>query len=154
MNKVHGDVVHYMRVRSFWTFLIWAVAAVLASAAAYHFNWSHWVYWGAALWLAIIFIISILVRPSVYRRVTRYMLKEDYIVVKKGFFRVSTRMVPIRRVQGARLSTGPVSRKYDFAILEVKTASAGLVLPPLKTAEASMLKEEVIEMVKEEHTDV
>lgn len=154
MNKVHGDVVHYMRVRSFWIFLIWVVAAVLASVAAYYFNWSDWVYWGASIWLSIIFIINILVRPRVYCRVTRYLLKEDYIVVKKGFFRVSTRMVPIRRIQGAKLSTGPISRKYDLAVIEVKTASAGLALPPLKTAEASRLKEEVIELVKEEHTDV
>ncbi|TVT27222.1 PH domain-containing protein [Salinicoccus cyprini] len=154
MNKVHGDVVHYMRVRSFWNFLVWVVAALLLCAAAYYFEWSHWVYWGGSIWLAIIFIISILIRPRLYYRVTRYMLKEDFIVVRKGFFRVSTKMVPIRRVQGVKVSTGPISRKYDFAMLEVSTASAGIGLPPLKTEEASVLKEEIIELVKEEHSDV
>ncbi|GAB3058339.1 PH domain-containing protein [Salinicoccus sesuvii] len=154
MNKVHGDVVRYMRIRSFWAFLIWVIAAIVASVAAYHFNWSDWVYWGALIWLSIFLVVNTLIRPRVYYQVTRYLLKEDYILVKKGFFKVSTRMVPIRRIQGVKLSTGPVSRKYNLAALEVKTASAGLMLPPLKTEDASRLKEEVIELVKEEHTDV
>ncbi len=154
MKRVHDDVVHYMRVRFFWTFLIWAFAALLASAAAFYFELSHWVYWGASPWLTLLFIIGIIVRPLVYCRVTRYRLKTDHIIVRKGFFRVSTKMVPVRRIQGAKLSTGPVSRKYDLALLEVSTASSRLLMPPLKIEEAAILKEEVIELVKGEHTDV
>ena len=154
MNEIHKHVVHYLRVRHFWQFLLWAALGAGVSAAAVYFDLPDWIYWLVAGMLALDFLIFGLARPSVYYRVTRYVLREEVLIVRAGFFRISTKMIPIRRIQGAVLSTGPVSRKYDLANLTVKTASTVFQLPPLKTHEAERLKLEIIDMVKGEKTDV
>lgn len=154
MNAIHKNVVHYLRVRHFWRFLIWAAVAIGGSAAAAYFDLPHWIYWAASGILLLIFIVGSLIRPAVYYKVTRYELREEVLVVRAGFFRISTKMVPIRRIQGAVLSTGPISRRYDLANLVVKTASTTFFLPPIKIKEAQTLKNEIVELVKGEDTDV
>lgn len=154
MNRIHKHVVHYLRVRHFWQFLIRAAFGAVVSATAAYFNLPDWIYWAVAGLLALDFLIGGLARPSVYYRVTRYVLREEVLIVRTGFFRISLKMIPIRRIQGAVLSTGPVSRRYDLANLTVKTASTVFHMPPLKTCEAERLKLEIIEMVKGEQTDV
>lgn len=154
MNEIHKHAVHYLRERHFWRFLLWAAVAIGVSAAAVYFELPDWIYWAATGILILSFVAGGLIRPSVYYRVTRYELKEEVLIVRTGFFRISTKMIPIRRIQGAVLSTGPVSRRYDLANLTVKTASTVFLLPPLKMKEAQTLKLEIIDMVKGEHTDV
>lgn len=154
MNAIHKNVVHYLRERHFWRFLIWAAAAIGVSVAAVYFKLPVWVYWAATGILLLSFVIGSLIRPSVYYRVTRYELREEVLVVRTGFFRISTKMIPIRRIQGAKLSTGPISKRYNLANLTVKTASTVVYMPPIEIKEAQALKHEVIELVKGENSDV
>lgn len=154
MHAIHKHVVHYLRERHFWGFLLMAVVAIGVSAAVVYFNLPEWIHWAATGILVLSFAAEGLIRPSVYYRVTRYELREEVLVVRTGFFRISTKMVPVRRIQGAELSTGPISRRYELANLTVKTASTTILMPPLKINEAQILKHEIIELVKGEHTDV
>lgn len=154
MNVIHKHVVHYLRVRHFWRFIVWTAAAIGVSVAAVYFNFPEWVFWGATGFLVLSFTVGGLIRPSVYYKVTRYELREEVLVVRTGFFQVSTKMIPIRRIQGAVLSTGPISRKYELANLTLNTASTTFSLPPLKMNEAQTLKREIIDLVKGEQTDV
>ncbi|GAA3715338.1 hypothetical protein GCM10022378_02160 [Salinicoccus jeotgali] len=154
MKKVHDEVVLYMQKRYLASFTLWLLIGIAASVLTFYLEWSHWVYFGTGGVLIILLIMGIFIRPFIYRKVTRYEIDEGRLVVKKGFFRIATKMVPIQRVQGAKLATGPISRKHDFAILEVSTASSSMVMPPLKLHEAREMKATIIQQVKEAYTDV
>lgn len=154
MKRVHDEVVPYMQKRYLASFTLWLLIGIATSVLTFYLEWSHWIYWGTGGVLTVSLMMGIFIRPLVYRRVTRYEIGDGHLVVKKGFFRIATKMVPIQRVQGAKLATGPISRKYNFAILEVSTASSNMVMPPLKLHEAGEMKAAIIQQVKEAHTDV
>lgn len=154
MKALHKNVIRYLRVRHFWMLVSWAaVAAVLSGLTAY-FEWPDWFYYVALGWLLLYFIAMVLIQPAIYNRVTRYELKNDLLIVRTGLFTVKTKMVPIKRIQGAKLTTGPISRRYKLATVTVNTASTVFLLPPVETGEAQVLKSDIIERVKGELTDV
>ncbi|WP_020007220.1 PH domain-containing protein [Salinicoccus albus] len=154
MKALHKNVIRYLRARQFWALMIWAAAAAILSGLTAYFEWPAWFYYVALGWVLLYFIAMTLIQPAIYNKVTRYELKEDLLIVRTGFFTVKTRMVPIKRIQGAKLTTGPISRKYKLANVTVNTASTIFMLPPVETEEAQMLKSDIIERVKGELTDV
>lgn len=154
MKALHKNVIRYLRERQFWALMVWVAAAAILSGLTAYFEWPDWFYYVALGWVLLYFIVMILIQPAIYNKVTRYELKDDLLIVRTGFFTVKTRMVPIKRIQGAKLTTGPISRKYKLANVTVNTASTIFMLPPVETEEAQMLKGDIIERVKGELTDV
>lgn len=154
MKKLSGKAVPYLRMSALVDMVFWLLIAGAAAGLALWFGWPSWVIWAAAGVFIFLFIINVIIRPSIYYRVTRYELAEEQIIVKKGFIIIKTTLIPIKRIQGVELSTGPISRRYGLAILRAKTASMGIDMPPIEIGEGHDLKRQIIDMVKEEISDV
>lgn len=154
MKRLSSEAVPYMRVRAMIDMLFWFIIAGAVTGLALWFDWPVYVIWIAAGIFILLFIINVIIRPLIFYRVTRYELAEEQIIVKKGFIIIRTTLIPIKRIQGVELSTGPVSRRYGLSILRAKTASMGIDMPPIEISEGRQLKKQVIDMVKEEISDV
>ncbi|MCD2138100.1 PH domain-containing protein [Salinicoccus halitifaciens] len=154
MKRLSSEAVPYMRVRAMIDMLFWFIIAGAVTGLSLWFDWPAYVIWSAAGIFIVLFIINVIIRPLIFYRVTRYELAEEQIIVKKGFIIIRTTLIPIKRIQGVELSTGPVSRRYGLSILRAKTASMGIDMPPIEISEGGQLKKQIIDMVKEEISDV
>ena len=154
MKRLSSEAVPYMRVRAMIDMLFWFILAGAVTGLSLWFGWPAYIIWAAAGIFIVLFIINVIIRPLIFYRVTRYELAEEQIIVKKGFLIIRTTLIPIKRLQGVELSTGPVSRRYGLSILRAKTASMGIDMPPIEINEGSQLKKQIIDMVKEEISDV
>ncbi|SDL18276.1 PH domain-containing protein [Lacicoccus qingdaonensis] len=154
MKRLSEKAKPYLRVNALIDMIWWLVIASVVTGLALWFDWPGYIIWIAAGVFVLIFIINVIIRPQIFYRVTRYELADEQIIVKKGFILIRTTLIPIKRIQGVELVTGPVSRRYNLSILRAKTASMGIDLPPIAVEEAGELKRQIIDLVKEEISDV
>lgn len=154
MKRLPNEAVPYLRMRALVDMVFWFIIAGAVTGLALWFEWPAYIIWGAAGVFIVLFLINVIIRPMIFYRVTRYELAEEQIIVKKGFLIIRTTLIPIKRIQGVELSTGPVSRRYGLSILRAKTASMGIDMPPIEIGEGRQLKRQIIDMVKEEISDV
>lgn len=143
-----------MRVNALIDMILWLVIGSVITGLALWFEWPVYVIWITAGIFVLIFIINVIIRPLIFYRVVRYEIADEQIIVKKGFILIRTTLIPIKRIQGIELVTGPVSRRYNLSILRAKTASMGIDLPPIAIEEGRQLKRQIIDLVKEEISDV
>ena len=154
MIELNKRVRPYMTVKAL---LIWVTSILIFAAAGiavHFFSWPVWLYYIFAGLLVLELAGYVFLRPLIYTKVTSYELLADRIIVRQGFFTVKTQMILIKRAQGVEFKTGPLSRKYDLAAVRIKTAGLGINMPPLQIDEARNLKTAIIDIVKEENTDV
>lgn len=154
MKKLSEKAKPYLRVNALIDMIWWLVIASVVTGLVLWFEWPGYIIWIAAGIFVLIFIINVIIRPLIFYRVTRYELADEQIIVKKGFILIRTTLIPIKRIQGIELVTGPVSRRYNLSVLRAKTASMGIDLPPIAIEEAGELKRQIIDLVKEEISDV
>lgn len=154
MIELNKRVRPYMIKKAFLIWLTSVLVLSVASAAIYFFSWPVWLYYIFIAVIILELVGFVLLRPLIYTKVTSYALFADRIVVRQGFFTVKTQMIPIKRTQGVEFKTGPLSRRYDLGSVRIKTAGIGIDMPPLKIDEARELKTKIIDIVKEEQTDV
>lgn len=154
MKKLSEKAKPYMRVNALIDMIWWLVIVSVVTGLVLWFEWPGYIIWAAAGIFVLVFIINVIIRPQIFYRVTRYELVDEQIIVKKGFILIRTTLIPIKRIQGVELITGPVSRRYKLSILRAKTASMGIDLPPVDIDEAKDLKRKIIDLLKEEISDV
>lgn len=154
MKRLSENAKPYLRVSALIDMIWWLVIGSVVTGLTLWFEWPMYVIWTAAGIFIILFIINVIIRPMIFYRVTRYELADEQIIVKKGFILIRTTLIPIKRIQGVELVTGPVSRRYNLTILRAKTASMGIDLPPIAIEEGRRLKRQIIDLVKEEISDV
>lgn len=154
MKRLSEKAKPYLRVNALIDMIFWLVIGSVVTGLALWFEWPKYIIWITAGVFIVIFIINVIIRPLIFYRVTRYELADEQIIVKKGFILIKTTLIPIKRIQGVELVTGPVSRRYNLSILRAKTASMGIDLPPIAVEESKQLKRQIIDLVKEEISDV
>lgn len=154
MKRLSEKAKPYLRVNALIDMIWWLVIGSVVTGLALWFEWPKYTIMITAGLFIVIFIINVIIRPLIFYRVTRYELADEQIIVKKGFILIKTTLIPIKRIQGVELVTGPVSRRYNLSILRAKTASMGIDLPPIAIEEGKQLKRQIIDLVKEEISDV
>lgn len=155
MIRLSDDVKKYLRLRSIITFVIVLIFyLIIASFAIYFDCYKEWVMMGLGFLLLIQLVVFVFVRPVFYQKVTKYQIFNTRLVTVQGFIIVEHKMLPLKRVQGVEVSHGIISRRYNLAKLTVTTAGTSFNLPPLKIDEAYQLQSQMIELVKEEFTNV
>lgn len=154
MIQMDKRVRPYLMIKALLTWMIVLLVLIGASVGVYFLDWPTWLYY-IFIGIIVLWLVSfVILRPIIYSRVTSYQLHEDRIVVRQGFFTVKTQMIPIKRAQGVTFNSGPLSRKYNLGIVEIKTAGTGIMMPPLKIEEARSLKQNIVDLVKGESSDV
>lgn len=155
MIRLSDDVKKYLRLRSIITFVIvFIFYSIIASISIYFDFYKGWVLISLGVLLLLQLIVFVFIRPVFYQKVTKYQIFKTRLVTVQGFITVEHKMLPLKRVQGAVVSHGIISRRYDLAKLTVTTAGTSFNLPPLKIDEAYQLQSQMIELVKEEFTHV
>lgn len=154
MKKIDSKAVPYLRMTALLGMVLWLLGGGVIIGLTLYFGWPSYIVWGVSVLLVLIALIDILISPKVFFRVTRYGLFKDHIIVRRGFIFISTTLVPIKRIQGVTLRTGPISRRYSLAKVQILTASSRVELPPLNIQEGLTMKQDIMDLVKEEITDV
>lgn len=72
--------------------------------------------------LLLLQLIVLCLSDQFLPKVTKYQIFKTRLVTVQGFITVEHKMLPLKRVQGAVVSHGIISRRYDLAKLTVTTA--------------------------------
>lgn len=154
MKRIDRQAVRYLRVSALFGMLIWLIAGGVVVGLSLYFDWPMYIVWIVTGIFTAVFIMDVFIRPAVVYKVTRYGLYDDRVIVRRGFIFINTTLIPVKRIQGVTLRTGPVSRNYDMANVRVLTASTMLEMPPVEIGEGEEIQRKIMDLVKEEVTDV
>jgi membrane protein YdbS with pleckstrin-like domain len=132
--------------------IVGALVSGVVAAAAVTFLWlvARWD-WGWLLLIAVVVItvISLIVAPRRARSIG-YRMRDDDLLFRRGIMFQRFVSVPYGRMQLIDINRGPVSRMLGLADLKFVTAAAatGVLIPGLPEAEASELRDRLVELAE------
>ena len=115
-----------------------------------------WLDWGLLVYFTVAVLCGIcylVVIPWEYNY-HRYQVFDDYLAFQKGLFFRSTTFVPFIRVQHVTVEQGPFLRMKNLASLTIHTAATDHEIVGLKYSDATWLREEILQKVKQVENDV
>jgi putative membrane protein len=127
LHPPHPRALYRSRVRN-------AVSTSLPALLLTGFFWP----WGLLGWLLL--PLGLLAAWLDHRH-QGWLITEDLIVVRAGFWRRRTSMVRRARLQSVRAMQGPLERRHGLGHLKVQVASSSVSLPSIAWEEASGLLE-------------
>ncbi|HJB78790.1 MAG TPA: PH domain-containing protein [Candidatus Nosocomiicoccus stercorigallinarum] len=155
MESVDKNLRPYMQLRALLDglllFLIPTIYIAIAYFFSFYFKLSIIIFVSLIIMYVVIFVI---LRPIVYTRITKIGVHDDYLIVKKGFFYITTALYPIERVQIIEVKTGFIARRFNLAKIELTNAAYTVNLPEIETTRALNLKDKIITRLKEVDSDV
>ncbi|MFF1879727.1 PH domain-containing protein [Leifsonia sp. NPDC058230] len=132
--------------------IVGALITGLIAAAAATFLWlvARWD-WGWVLLVAVVVItvIGLIVAPRRARSIG-YRMRDDDLLFRRGIMFQRFVSVPYGRMQLIDINRGPVGRMLGLADLKFVTAAAatGVLIPGLPEAEASELRDRLVELAE------
>ena len=134
---VNSKLFYVWLVNGLWFVVVAVVGCVMA---AVFLPWWAPVAVGAAAVIGIVWWVIV-----AYRQVKNlgYAIRENDLLIQRGIMFRSTTVVPFGRMQFVDVSSGPVSRFFGLATVELHTASASsdATIPGLPAQDADHLRE-------------
>jgi membrane protein YdbS with pleckstrin-like domain len=132
--------------------IVGALVSGLVAAAAATFLWlvARWdLGWLLLIAVVVITVISLVVAPRRARSIG-YRMREDDLLFRRGIMFQRFVSVPYGRMQLIDINRGPVGRMLGLADLKFVTAAAatGVLIPGLPEAEASELRDRLVELAE------
>lgn len=148
MRRLKPKVANYFRVK----FLLGLIIQ-LPIIGAYifihqHYDLEMWLLYVPLGLILLSYIWSLVVRPSLYTKVTAYDHSSTVFELKYGWLFVKKELLPLRRIQDITMRTGIISRRFNLGVLSISTASQRIVTPPLEIEELENLQKELTAIVK------
>lgn len=103
-----------------WGVLIAAVPAVLGLLI----EPIRWWFLTPAIILAALFLVLMLITPSIRWRIHRWEVTDEAVYSRSGFLWEEWRAAPLSRVQTVDKTRGPLQKSFGLATVVVTTASA------------------------------
>jgi membrane protein YdbS with pleckstrin-like domain len=132
--------------------IVGAIVSGVVGAAIATFLWlvARWE-WGWVLLAAVVVatVISVIIAPRRARSIG-YRMREDDLLFRRGIMFQRFVSVPYGRMQLIDINRGPVGRALGLADLKFVTAAAstGVVIPGLPEADASELRDRLVELAE------
>ncbi|WP_347031280.1 PH domain-containing protein [Brevibacterium paucivorans] len=134
---VDSKLFYVWLVNGLWSIVVAVVACVMA---AVFLPWWVPIAVGVATVVGIVWWVIV-----AYRQVKNlgYAIRDNDLLIQRGIMFRSTTVVPFGRMQFVDVSSGPVSRLFGLATVELHTASASsdATIPGLPTEDANHLRE-------------
>lgn len=134
---VNSKLFYVWLVNGLWFVVVAVVGCVMA---AVFLPWWAPVAVGAAAVIGIVWWVIV-----AHRQVKNlgYAIRENDLLIQRGIMFRSTTVVPFGRMQFVDVSSGPVSRFFGLATVELHTASAAsdATIPGLPAQDADHLRE-------------
>jgi membrane protein YdbS with pleckstrin-like domain len=102
----------------------------------------------------ILFIIYVIIAPTIRYARFRYAVLEDEIDIYRGIIVRKRIIVPLIRVQYTDTTQGPLLRAFKLAAVKVYTAAGNQDIEGLATADAEELRDKVAVLAKQVQEDV
>ncbi len=127
----------YIVVFNWWNIEnpIWMMALAFALVAGSLFLFAWWL-------------------PALRWKYWKYMLDQNYILIKYGIFFKREVVIPFSRVQLVDTSHGPIMRSYGLMNLSISTAGGDHSIPALPDGEAERLRNHIAEQAHLHDVDV
>lgn len=154
MKSLDRSVLHYLRTKIILGMLIELPIIGLYIYVHQRYDWHDLLLYIPLAIILIYYVWSLIIKPGIYTRVTKYDHSHTVFVVRNGWIFVRKEMLPIRRIQDITLVSGVVSRRFKLGTLRIATASKSIVTPPINLDALDALQSELIERVKEEKHNV
>jgi membrane protein YdbS with pleckstrin-like domain len=103
---------------------------------------------------AILFIIYVIIAPTIRYARFRYAVLEDEIDIYRGIIVRKRIIIPLIRVQYTDTTQGPLLRAFGLAVVKVYTAAGSQDIEGLATADAEALRDKVAVLAKQVQEDV
>lgn len=154
MKSLDRNVLRYLRVKTLLRLLLDIPIIILYIYVHQRFDWHDLLLYIPLGFMLLLYIWSLIIKPGIYTRVTKYNDSHTVFIVQTGWIFVRKEMLPVRRIQDITLVSGIVSRRFNLGILRISTASRSITTPPIKIDVLDTIQANLIERVKEEKSSV
>ncbi len=134
---VDSKLFYVWLVNGVWSIVVAVVGCVMAAV---------FLPWWAPVAVGVLAVVGIVWWVIVAHRQVKnlgYAIREKDLLIQRGIMFRSTTVVPFGRMQFVDVSSGPVSRLFGLATVELHTASASsdATIPGLPAQDADHLRE-------------
>lgn len=134
---VDSKLFYVWLVNGVWSIVVAVVGCVMAAV---------FLPWWAPIAVGVLAVVGIVWWVIVAHRQVKnlgYAIRENDLLIQRGIMFRSTTVVPFGRMQFVDVSSGPVSRLFGLATVELHTASASsdATIPGLPAQDADHLRE-------------
>lgn len=116
-----------------------------------HFNWPYWIGWiliGITIITILATIWSLLFRPFLLYRNTRYEVDENFLQLKSGAIFEHHEIVPMTKVQSVETNQGPIMRRFGLYGLSVETMGSTHGISGLQKERAMEIRNQIAQYAK------
>lgn len=153
-TRIHKDAIKAWRIILAFPALLWFIPSALYVLVTLSSGIS-WLIFGLISFAAfIMFVISIMIIPSIRWKRWRYDVSDREIDLYRGIIVRKRTLVPINRIQHVDTRQGPVYRRFGLSSVTVSTAATTHEVPALDDATADDLRDKISELVRKVKEDV
>lgn len=136
------------------TFIILAIIVIILIVDT---MWLDWLSKKTIMWVGIIGIIVLLLNiligtlviPRYRFLIFKYKLDNDKIVVHTGLWFITTKNIPLFRIQNVDIHEGIIMRKYNLANVNLSTAAGNAEINFVTKQEADIIKQHIRVVTRE-----
>lgn len=101
----------------------------------------HEIIWGSYICYGLIgvMIISTLIGPNIRYHRYQYLINEECIEVKEGYWFIERNIVPIERMHKIKMERGPIDRLFGLTKVVVTTAGGDVTIRFLEEQKAEYI---------------
>jgi uncharacterized protein len=154
LRPIDENAIQVWRMNGFFWLPIYLVPVYIVA-----FNW--WDMENPITMLLLAFLVVFIALyvfawwlPVLRWKYWRYMLDQNYILLKYGIFFKREIVIPFSRVQLVDTSHGPIMRSYGLMNLSISTAGGDNAIPALPDAEAELLRNHIADQARLHEVDV
>lgn len=154
LRPIDENAVQVWRMHGFFWLPVYLTPVYIAA-----FNW-----WSVEnpIIMMMLAVLSVLVLlflfawwlPALRWKHWKYMLDQNYILLKYGIFFKREVVIPFSRVQLVDTSHGPIMRSYGLMNVSISTAGGDHSIPALPDVEAELLRNHIAEQAHLHDVDV
>lgn len=154
LRPIDENAIQVWRMNGFFWLPLYLTPVYVAA-----FNW--WNFENPVMMMLLALLIVLLALfvfawwlPELRWKHWRYMLDQNFILLKYGIFFKREVVIPFSRVQLVDTSHGPIMRSYNLMNVSISTAGGDHSIPALPDHEAEVLRNHIAEQAHVHDVDV
>lgn len=153
-TRIHKNAIKAWRIIMAFTALLWFAPALIYLLISFNEGVSWLIFGLISLSCLIMYVVSIVLIPSIRWNRWRYDVSDREIDLYRGIIIRKRTLVPINRIQHVDTRQGPVYRRFGLSSVTVSTAATTHEVPALDDDTADDLRDKISELVRKVKEDV
>lgn len=153
-NRIATDAIKAWRIFSSIFVGVYFLIIITLTVLAYIFQFTYIISLILFAVGLLFFYVFVYLIPLLRYRRWRYEIFEQEIYIQRGVFIMRRTIIPMIRVQHVDTEQGPILKKFNLATVSISTAATTHLIPALKEADASALRDRISTLARVEEDDI